>query len=94
MKKLLILALLPIFCFGQNDSIPKYWNNQGDFSLLFSQSAFNDEWQNGGTSNYAANALSTTTSTMPKKNGLWDTKFLADYGISKNEDQEFLTQNQ
>lgn len=90
MKKLIILALLPVFCFGQNDSIPKYWKNQGDFSLLFSQSAFNDEWQNGGTSNYAANAIINYNINYAKDAMVWDTKFLADYGISKNEDQEFL----
>lgn len=90
MKKILILALLPVFCFGQNDSIPKYWKNQGDFSLLFSQSAFNDEWQNGGTSNYAANAIINYNINYAKDAMVWDTKFLADYGISKNEDQEFL----
>lgn len=90
MKKILILALLPVFCFGQNDSISKYWKNQGDFSLLFSQSAFNDEWQNGGTSNYAANAIINYNINYAKDAMVWDTKFLADYGISKNEDQEFL----
>ena len=90
MKKLLILAILPLFSFAQNDSVPKVWNYGGDFSLLFSQSAFNNEWQNGGTSNYAANSIINYNINYAKEKWVWDTKFLADYGISKNEDQEFL----
>ena len=90
MKKLLILALFPFLTFAQNDSVPKVWNYEGDFSLLFSQSAFNDEWQNGGTSNYAANGIINYNINYAKDSWVWDTKFLADYGISKNEDQEFL----
>ncbi len=90
MKKLLILVILPLFSFAQNDSVPKYWKYQGDFSLLFSQSAFNNEWQNGGTSNYAANAVINYSIIYSKDSWEWDTKFLADYGIAKNKDQEFL----
>ncbi|RRO20311.1 DUF3078 domain-containing protein [Flavobacteriaceae bacterium 14752] len=89
MKKLLLLTLFPIISFGQNDSVPEVWKYKGDFSLLFSQSAFNDEWQSGGTSNYAANAIINYEIIYSKDKWEWDTKFLGDYGISKNNDQEF-----
>jgi len=89
MKKYLLLALFPIISFAQNDSVPKTWKHNGDFSLLFSQSAFNDEWQSGGTSNYAANAIINYEIIYSKDQWEWDTKFLGDYGISKNNDQEF-----
>ena len=90
MKKLLIVVLFPLFTFAQNDSLPKVWNYEGDFSLLFSQSAFNNEWQNGGTSNYSANGIINYNINYAKEKWVWDTQFLADYGIAKNEDQEFL----
>ena len=90
MKNLLILAFIPFLSYAQNDSIPKTWNYGGDFSLLFSQSAFNNEWQNGGTSNYAANAIINYDINYSKEKWIWDTKVIADYGISKNQDQEFL----
>ncbi|QTY26237.1 DUF3078 domain-containing protein [Flavobacterium sp. CS20] len=90
MKKFLLLAIFPIISFAQNDSVPKIWKNKGNFSLLFSQSAFNNEWQSGGTSNYLANAVINYEIIYSKDKWEWDTKLLADYGISKNKDQEFL----
>jgi hypothetical protein len=93
MKYLVALLLLPAFLFSQNDSVAKndtIWKFKGDFSLLVSQSAFNAEWQNGGTSNYAANGIINYEILYSKNKWDWDTQILADYGIAKNKSQEFL----
>ena len=37
----------------KKDSLPDGWKSKGLAELLFSQSAFNKEWQGGGTSNVA-----------------------------------------
>ena len=67
----------------------KTWTNKGKFSLLISQTAFNSEWLGGGTSNYAGNVVINYDVNYKKDKIEWDTKFLIDYGITKNDNQEF-----
>ncbi len=64
------------------------WKTKGKFSLLFNQSAFNFDWQGGGTSNVAGNAVVNYEFNYKKNNLTWYNKILADYGLSflKNED--------
>lgn len=65
------------------------WKSDGQFSLLFNQSAFNYDWQGGGTSNVAGNTI-LNYNVNYKKNGLvWDNKILADYGISFLKGEDF-----
>lgn len=67
--------------------VEKGWKNKAKFSLLFNQSAFNYDWQGGGTSNIAGNS-SLHYEINYKKEGLtWNNKIQADYGLSflKNE---------
>jgi hypothetical protein len=94
LKKLTLLILIfstTIF-YSQNakdaDST-KTWTNEGKFSLLVSQTAFNSEWLGGGTSNYAGNVVINYDLNYKKDKIEWDTKFLLDYGITKNDNQEF-----
>lgn len=93
MKKIFLLVIIPLFGMAQNDSINKkndtIWKYSGDFSLLFSQSAFNNEWQSGGTSNYAANGIINYQINYKKEKWAWVTKILADYGITQADGQEF-----
>ncbi len=93
MKKIILFVLMPFFGLAQNDSINKkndtIWKYSGDFSLLFSQSAFNNEWQNGGTSNYAANGIINYQINYKKEKWAWVTKILADYGITQADGQEY-----
>ncbi|GAA0714037.1 DUF3078 domain-containing protein [Aquimarina litoralis] len=58
------------------------WKSFGKFSFFFNQSAFNYDWQGGGTSNVAGN-LALNYEINYKKNSLtWDNKILADYGLT------------
>ncbi|MDR9400810.1 MAG: DUF3078 domain-containing protein [Psychroflexus sp.] len=73
---------------NKNDTI-KHWNSNGKFSLIYSQAAFNQEWLGGGTSNYAGNVVINYDLNYKKNEIEWDTKLLIDYGITKNDNQEF-----
>lgn len=94
MEKFLTLVFLVISCLTyaqdkqENDSID-HWTSKGKFSLLISQTAFNSEWLGGGTSNYAGNVVINYDINYKKELIEWDTKFLIDYGITKNDNQEF-----
>ncbi|GAA4273288.1 DUF3078 domain-containing protein [Aquimarina gracilis] len=65
------------------------WKTKGKFSLLFNQSAFNFDWQGGGTSNIAGNAVANYEFNYKRKSLTWDNKILADYGLSFLKDEEF-----
>ena len=73
---------------NQTDSTTAF-SNSGNFSLLISQTAFNNDWLGGGTSNYAGNIIINYDLNYKKDKIEWDTKLLVDYGITKNESQEF-----
>ena len=94
MEKFLTLVFLVISCLTyaqdkqENDNID-HWTSKGKFSLLISQTAFNSEWLGGGTSNYAGNVVINYDINYKKELIEWDTKFLIDYGITKNDNQEF-----
>lgn len=72
----------------KNDTVQN-WTSNGKFSLLISQTAFNEEWLGGGTSNYAGNIIVNYDLNYKKNKIEWDTKFLIDYGITKNDNQAF-----
>ena len=89
---LLIIFFCTLVSFAQNSKdadSTKTWTNKGKFSLLISQTAFNSEWLGGGTSNYAGNVVINYDLNYKKNKIEWDTKFLIDYGITKNDNQEF-----
>lgn len=65
------------------------WTKSGTISLLFNQTAFNNEWQGGGTSNYAGNATIDYNASYKRGKITWDNTFLADYGMTKMKDQDF-----
>lgn len=65
------------------------WTNDGNISLLFNQSAFNAEWTGGGTSNIAANLLFDYNFNYLKDDFTWDNKILVDYGLTKQNGDEF-----
>ena len=89
---LLIIFFCTLVSYAQNSKdadSTKTWTNKGKFSLLISQTAFNSEWLGGGTSNYAGNVVINYDLNYKKNKIEWDTKFLIDYGITKNDNQEF-----
>lgn len=64
------------------------WKRTGNFVLLFNQSAFNNEWLGGGTSNIAGNAGLNYDFNYKTPEMIWDNKFIAAYGINKLNGQE------
>ncbi|MBP2831131.1 DUF3078 domain-containing protein [Aquimarina sp. U1-2] len=65
------------------------WKTKGKFSLLFNQSAFNFDWQGGGTTNVAGNGVANYEFNYKKNNLTWYNKILADYGLSFLKDEPF-----
>ena len=93
-KKLLLLALLTcsagLFAQDNEDEEPKDgWTKFGEFSLLFNQAAFNEEWQGGGTSNYAGNVSLSYDINYRQGKFTWDNRFSGEYGLTKIKDEEF-----
>ena len=64
------------------------WKTTGNFVLLFNQSAFNNEWLGGGTSNIAGNAGLNYDFNYKTSDLIWDNKFIASYGLTKIKGQE------
>ena len=95
MKKILLAAALfagtfASFAQDKEEEGPKDgWTKAGNISLLFSQAAFNEEWTGGGTNNYAANLVLAYDANYRKGDITWDNRLMADYGITKNQNQEF-----
>lgn len=59
------------------------WKRGGNISFLFNQSAFNNEWLGGGTSNVAGNLGLNYDFNYKTKNVIWDNKIIAAYGLTK-----------
>lgn len=64
------------------------WKRAGNFVLLLNQSAFNNEWLGGGTSNIAGNAGLNYDFNYKTPDMIWDNKFIAAYGLTKQKRQE------
>ena len=94
MKKTLLLivcCIVTITGFSQEkkEETKGPWTKVTNVSLLFNQAAFNDKWQGGGTSNYAANFGLTHDANYSKDNITWDNRIVIEYGIANQKDQEF-----
>lgn len=90
---ILIFLCLPSALFAQKkkpkDSIPQGWKKGGEVAFLFNQSAFNAEWQGGSTSNISGSFSTSYDLTYNRKSFAWDTKFNADFGLTKIKGQAF-----
>jgi Protein of unknown function (DUF3078) len=73
------------------DDIPDGWKKAGTFSFLFNQSAFNNEWSRGGTSNIAGNFGLDYEINYKMGNVVWDNKLVAKYGATKLKDAQNTT---
>jgi hypothetical protein len=71
------------------DSIPQGWKKGGVITLLFNQSAFNEEWQGGSTSSISGSLSTAYDINYNRKSLAWDTKFNADFGLTRIKDQAF-----
>ena len=64
------------------------WKRTGNFILLFNQSAFNNEWLGGGTSNMAGNVGLNYDFNYSSAKSIWDNKLIVAYGLTKVKDQD------
>lgn len=64
------------------------WKRTGNLVLLLNQSAFNNEWLGGGTSNIAGNAGLNYDLNYTSNSTIWDNKLIVAYGLTKIKDQE------
>lgn len=77
------IALCTAFSFAQQKEEENGWKKNGVFTLLFNQSAFNNNWQGGGVSNIATNASINYDANYKKDDVVWDNKFIFAYGLTK-----------
>ena len=94
MKKILlsiVCCLVTFTGFSQEkkEATKGPWTKVTNMSLLFNQAAFNNQWQGGGTSNYAANFGLIHDANYSKDKLTWDNRIVIDYGIANQKDQEF-----
>ena len=94
MKKILlsiVCCLVTFTGFSQEkkEAAKEPWTKATNLSLLFNQAAFNNQWQGGGTSNYAANFGLIHDANYSKDKLTWDNRIVIDYGIANQKDQEF-----
>lgn len=74
----------------ETDTLKQGWSRSGNISLLFSQSAFNNDWQGGGTSNYAGSGALNYNFNYRMNDFTWDNKIIAEYGLTKTGDDDFM----
>lgn len=83
MKKITLLLVLFISTIAFAQEEKSNWKKEGKVSFLFNQSAFNNEWLGGGTSNIAGNLGFTYSFNYAKDNWSWDNRLSAAYGLTK-----------
>lgn len=65
------------------------WTTKGKYAFLFNQSAFNYDWQGGGTSNVAGNTTLNYEFNYKRKSLTWDNRIIADYGVTFLKGEDF-----
>jgi Protein of unknown function (DUF3078) len=64
------------------------WKKGGNFNFLFNQSAFNNDWLAGGTSNVAGNIVVNYDFNYKTEKTIWDNKVFVAYGLTKLRGQD------
>lgn len=70
------------------DTTSSGWKRKGNFLFLLNQSAFNNEWLGGGTSNIAGNVGLNYDFNYSSSKSVWDNKLIVAYGLTKVKDQD------
>ncbi|NIJ43587.1 hypothetical protein FHR24_000026 [Wenyingzhuangia heitensis] len=83
MKQIIAIALLLCSTITIAQDKESNWKKGGVFTLLFNQSAFNNDWQGGGVSNIATSANVNYDFNYKKDNVVWDNKVILAYGLTK-----------
>lgn len=88
-----ILLVLQTLTTTAQDSIvtpvEKHWRSWGRISLIFNQSAFNEEWQGGGVSQISGDININYDLAYKHKKLSWDNKIIAEYGLAQIRHQRF-----
>ena len=90
---LCFMAIVPAFAQDgekQKEEKPDGWSTDGNLQILFNQSAFNKEWTGGGTSSIAGNLIFNYDFNYKKGNFTWDSRILANYGLTKVKGDDFV----
>lgn len=66
------------------------WRTQGKVALLINQSAFNNDWQGGGTTNVAGNITLNYEFNYRKGSFTLNNRVIADYGLTQIKDKKFV----
>ncbi len=74
----------------KNTVPPNGWTSEGNVQLLLNQSAFNKEWTGGGTSSIAGNIILNYEENYRFDNFSWTNRILANYGLTKVKDDQFV----
>ncbi|HLS29723.1 MAG TPA: DUF3078 domain-containing protein, partial [Flavobacteriaceae bacterium] len=85
-----LLTVIPLMAQEEDEEDTDGWTSVGDISLLFSQAAFNSDWQGGGTSNYTGDFHIDYSINYKKDRLIWDNSFLGEYGLTKVKGDEFM----
>lgn len=90
MKKILLFSVLlsSTMLFAQDDTKTSNWSKKGNLNLLFNQSAFNNEWLGGGTSNFAGSVNFDYQFNYSKDDWTWDNRLVAAYGLTKIKEED------
>lgn len=99
MKRLIVsfvfvMILSPVFAQeegeDEKEEHKKGWKGSGNFALMFSQAAFNNDWQGGGTNNYAGDLSIDYELDYKKDLFTWDNNFIDEFGITKQNGDAFM----
>ncbi|WP_010177869.1 DUF3078 domain-containing protein [Aquimarina agarilytica] len=91
MKKIIVSLSVLMASFGlyaqeetKTEEAPKEgWKRFGNASILFNQSAFNNDWATGGINSLALDLAVSYDVNYLKGDWTWDNKFIGAYGIAK-----------
>nr|WP_294936072.1 DUF3078 domain-containing protein [uncultured Flavobacterium sp.] len=61
----------------------RHWTLKGNFVVLLSQAAFNNDWQSGGTTSFAGNIGLNYQFNYKNGDWIWENKFMGAYGTTK-----------
>lgn len=84
-----LLAGMSAFAQQTQEEPQQGWTRGGNIALLFNQSAFNNDWTGGGTSNISGNVAVNYDFNYKNSGWNWDNKILLDYGVTKVQGDDF-----
>lgn len=91
---LLLLNFLPLLAQESDEEKEEKkknsWKGEGSFSLMFSQAAYNADWQSGGSSNYAGDIAIDYDLNYKTDRLIWANNFIGEYGLTRQKGDHFM----